>query len=117
MTDEVTDLDLSAAPTPDKGGAAATERELGSLHKVVAVALKEAISSPGKDGVSAAVLGAAITFLKNNNITASPTENAALADLNKTLNNKRRRGLTPAQIKEAAEQFALMQGGNGMPLQ
>jgi hypothetical protein len=99
--------------THDAG--AATEKELGSLHKVVAHALKTAIEAPGESGVSAAVLGAAITFLKNNNITASPTENAALADLNQALNRRRRRtGMTPKQIEEASDQFARMNGQNGM---
>jgi hypothetical protein len=110
VTNEVTDPDFTPDPTATE---AATERQLGALHGVVATALKTAIVSGGAE-VSAAVLGAAITFLKNNNITASPTENAALADLNKALNKRRRQGFSAKAIEEASDQYARMNGQNGM---
>ena len=94
---------------------AATEAKLGTLHGAVATALTEAIKSPGEFGLTPAMLGAAITFLKNNNITASPTENAALAGLNTALNARRRKGqMTLKSANEAADAFAELNSAHGM---
>ncbi len=68
---------------------AASDKALGELHSTVATVLTAAISA---DEPSAAMIAAAITFLKNNNITASPTDNAELAELNKKLAERRRTG-------------------------
>lgn len=67
----------------------ASDSELGALHATVAKVLTKAIEG---DDCSAAVLSVAVTFLKNNNITASPTDNAELADLNKKLAQRRAQG-------------------------
>ena len=69
---------------------AATDKDLGELHKQVAITLTEVVKmTADEDGAKApppaAYLGAAIAFLKNNNITADPTTNAALADLSDAL--------------------------------
>lgn len=93
----------------------ASEAKLGTLHGVVAEALTEAISNPGEVGLSPAMLGAAITFLKNNNITASPTENAALAGLNASLAARRRKKqMTLADAHEATDAFANLNSAHGM---
>lgn len=102
---------------------AATEGELGILHKEVAKALTDMVQETAEDEdtgavkrmVSPAVLGAAIAFLKNNNITASPEQNAALSDLNKQLQARRRKGaVTPAAMDQAASDFADRFGGGLM---
>lgn len=73
---------------------AANESELGKLHAAVAVALKERIAS---EGATAADLNAAIKFLKDNNITATPEANRALKDLQGELENA---GCLPASDPE-----------------
>lgn len=74
----------------------ASEEALGDLHAAVAVALKEAINPQAEVGkpaiASAAHLAAAITFLKNNSITADPSTNQGLSDLRKDLAEKRQQG-------------------------
>lgn len=118
---EATDPDL----TPEGIASAASEEQLGNLHAVVAQALTTVIAEGqpivDKEGnvikvpASAAHIGAAIAFLKNNNITASPTKNKDLAALRQTLNKKRaRRELSKPDLDEAAAAFAAMQGQNGM---
>lgn len=72
--------------------AKASEGVLGELHAAVAAALVNVIEAEDANGIpicTAAHLGAAITFLKNNNITADPDTNAGLAALRETLKNKR----------------------------
>lgn len=111
MTHEQTDPDLTSRVATG----AATEEVMGTLHGTVARVLTAAISS---EDVNAALLGAAITFLKNNNITASPSNNKDLAALKTELGKKRqRKELTSRSLKEAADTFEQMQGANGMPLQ
>lgn len=87
---------------------AATDKKLGELHEAVASHLIAAVQS--EEGVPAAVLAVAVGFLKNNNITADPTTNAALSELGQKLAARRQRKLTPAQLTEAAEAFAQSQG-------
>lgn len=87
---------------------AASEASLGSLHGIVAEYLSLKLAT-GK--ATAAEVGAAITFLKNNSITADPTKNAALANLRGTLANRKRKGaLTPSEAREATGQFEAMMG-------
>lgn len=98
---------------------AASDKTLGELHQAVAVALQEQVvgyvdtSEDGKEVTirpSPALLGAAIAFLKNNNITADPEENAALKDLGQALAARRKRKIPAAALDEAAEHFATMNG-------
>ena len=90
----------------------ATEDKLGTLHGIVAEYLSLKLAT-GK--ATAAEVGAAITFLKNNSITADPATNAALANLKGTLANRKRKGnLTPAEARAATEQFDSMLGGMGI---
>lgn len=87
---------------------AASESKLGTLHGIVAEYLTLKLSS-GK--ATAAEVGAAITYLKNNSITADPTKNAALANLRGTLANRKRKGaLTPAEARDATGHFEAMMG-------
>ena len=96
----------------DKPAGAASETALGSLHGIVAEYLTLKLST-GK--ATAAEVGAAITFLKNNSITADPATNAALASLKGTLaNRKRRGGLTPQEANTATAQFDSMMGSMGL---
>ena len=89
----------------------ATEDKLGTLHGIVAEYLSLKLAT-GK--ATAAEVGAAITFLKNNSITADPATNAALANLKGKLANRKRKGnLTPAEACAATEQFASMLGDMG----
>lgn len=87
----------------------ATESALGSLHGIVSEYLTLKLAT-GK--ATAAEVGAAITFLKNNSITADPATNAALANLKGTLANRKRKGsLTPAEARDATNKFDAMLGG------
>lgn len=107
---------------------AASDKSLGALHQKVAEALTEQVEGYdepvfNEDGEekgtkrvrpSPALLGAAIAFLKNNNITADATENEALRDLGNKL-AARRRGKIPQQaLDEAAEAFSAANGGSGL---
>lgn len=87
----------------------ATEDALGILHGVVAEYLTLKLMT-GK--ATAAEVGAAITFLKNNSITASPSTNAALAQLSQSLQERRNRkgGLTAKASAEAEEAFGALMG-------
>lgn len=92
----------------------ASEDKLATLHGVVAEYLTLAIAS-GK--ASPTILGAAITFLKNNSITADPATNQALSDLKAKLAERRDRkgGLTKKVAQEADEAFGALMGGMGLP--
>jgi hypothetical protein len=59
---------------------------------------------------SPALLGAAIAFLKNNNITADATDNAALRELSEALSARRKKKLPQAALDAAADRFAESQG-------
>lgn len=104
---------------------AASEEALGVLHAAVANTLTDVIANgqvvTDKEGEAMrispnpAYVGAAIAFLKNNNITASPSKNKDLAALRDTLASKRKRGdLKKPALEEAAAAFDAMQGHNGM---
>lgn len=102
---------------------AATEQKLGELHAIVADGLSRVIAegqaatdSEGNVTVAtagAAYFAAAITFLKNNNITADPAENAALSDLAAALAAKRQAGkskMASPSLEKAAEEYAVTSG-------
>lgn len=86
----------------------ASQDALADLHGNVAAFLN-AIVLTGK--ASPAFIGAAITFLKNNSITADPATNAALANLSATLAARKNKGMTRKQVGEAEEAFASIMGG------
>ena len=90
---------------------AASDKTLGALHAAVATALTEVIQGTEVEGVRvpapAPYFGAAIAFLKNNNITADVTTNDELSALQKALADKRhKRGGGDAAALAAAEAFA-----------
>lgn len=66
---------------------AATLKELQELHKLLARALTKRITKDMDDEIptDAATLGAVITFLKNNSVTADPKDADDLDDLRKKL--------------------------------
>jgi len=63
----------------------ATEATLAALHGVVAAELTRRIV---ESEATAADIGAAIKFLKDNHITASIEDNAALSDLKQKLDQR-----------------------------
>lgn len=81
----------------------ATVDALGELHGVVAKVLTSQLRHTITNETSgevihtapASTIAAAIAFLKNNNITADPSKNEALAELNNMLRRKHREGKTP----------------------
>jgi hypothetical protein len=86
---------------------AASDKDLGTLHSVVARVLKDQLEGEP----TAAVLGAAITFLKNNNITAT-SENEELSALKDELAKKRASGRDALRdMRAAADDFADRLGG------
>jgi hypothetical protein len=105
----------------------ATEDELGALHGAIARSLTTVITAgveevvgKGEDAVvvkgpaSAAYFAAAITLLKNNNITAAQG-NHALDALKQALANKKNAKapvLTKQSLEEAAELFGDMHGNS-----
>ncbi len=101
---------------------AASEKTLGKLHELVANALSEQVqgyTEQTEDGErfvrpSPAVLGAAIAYLKNNNITADPEDNLALRELNDKLKARRDKRIPQVKLDEAAEAFADRFGGSMM---
>lgn len=91
---------------------AATDKVLGELHIAVARALTRAIEGRlDEDGnpvyPTAAELGAAITFLKNNNITAIATDDNALGELERKLQEKQHGRANPgkALLQAALAEF------------
>ena len=93
----------------------ATDKELGELHKQVTIALTEQVKGAefeGEDGKvvkalpSPALLGAAIAFLKNNNITADAEGNEALRELNQKLAERRKRAIPQSSLDAAASHYA-----------
>lgn len=98
---------------------AASDKTLGELHKQVAAALTEQVAgyTVVEDDVeklvrpSPALLGAAIAFLKNNNITADVEDNAALRDLGEALKARSKKRLPQAMLDDAADAYAHSMGG------
>lgn len=99
----------------------ASEDTLGALHSAVATALSTIIADGvkvvDKEGevvtlaAGPAYFGAAIAFLKNNNITADPSVDAGLQDLQRTLAARRRsRKDSLSGLDDAAAAFAAING-------
>lgn len=96
----------------------ATEEALAELHGAVATALTTIMAGTVMEGggtaaPSAAHIMASITFLKNNNITADATSNAALAGLADALaKRKNAKGrLSKSVLDDVAEQLDRELGG------
>jgi hypothetical protein len=100
----------------------ATEDDLATLHGAVARSLTEAVQCgsvevAGEKMVvppSAAHIMAAITFLKNNNITADATSNAELSDLAAELSRTRQASkgrMSKQTLSDVAEQLDRDLGG------
>ena len=90
--------------------AAATESALATLHELVASTLAARLAS---DICTAADISAAIKFLKDNNITATPEANEKLGELEEEL-NKSREGVTPAddaELQQALDNLLHFPGG------
>lgn len=81
---------------------AASDKALGELHGLVARSLTSRLES---GEFTAAELGAAISFLKNNNITADATDNVELRALSDQLAARRRKKVSQSTLDEAAEAF------------
>lgn len=103
----------------------ATEQELATLHGAIARGLTEIVSEGvtivDKEGeavklpASAAYYMAAITFAKNNNITADAAANEDLAALNRALAEKRKTQkakLSPRAVSLVADEFDRDLGGH-----
>lgn len=93
---------------------AASDKALGELHEAITIEFTEQVIGyveKDAEGVerkvrpSPALLGAAVTFLKNNNITADPEKNKALADLNEKLAARRNKTIPQATLDSAADAF------------
>ena len=102
---------------------AASDKVLGNLHAAVANALTEQVAgvtetdAEGNEKLvraSPALLGAAITFLKNNNITADVENNEELRQLSDALAARRKKKIPQAVLDEAAESFSVSHGGYGL---
>lgn len=107
MAHELDDDDEGVGPIAIPEGKA-PEAALASLHGIVSEYLTLKLAT-GK--ATAAEVGAAITFLKNNSITADPSTNEALQNLGRTLaNRKRRGGLTKQEGEEATSAFDAVMG-------
>lgn len=98
---------------------AASAKTLGELHEAVATAFSEQVvgfvetDEDGKERTvrpSPALLGAAVAFLKNNNITADPETNAALGELKDKLAARRKGKVSAELLDQAANDFAAHMG-------
>ncbi len=103
----------------------ASEDELAEMHGVIArgltTVLREGVTvgvgpegEPLKATASAAYFAAAITFAKNNNITADAGSNKDLQDFTRALAEKRKNAkgrLSPTEIEQAAETLDRDLGG------
>lgn len=102
----------------------ATEKDLGELHGAVARTLTDIVANgvevPSEEGTTrvtapASYLAVAVSFLKNNNITA-PSDNKDVADLRAKLAERRAKGkgaITKASIEDATAQLERELGGFG----
>lgn len=100
---------------------AASEKKLGNLHELVADAFTEQVKGfveqddEGREKVvrpSPALLGAAVAFLKANNITADASQNEALVGLSKALAARRQKQVPQLVLDEAADTFARSVGAH-----
>lgn len=102
----------------------ATEQELATMHGAIArgltavltdgVVIGEVEGEPIKAPASAAYYMAAITFAKNNNITADAGTNKELDDLTKALQARRQSAkgqMSKRSVEAVAEQFERDLGG------
>lgn len=106
----------------------ANDAVLGELHGLIAEVLKarlrapvfhEGAAIPETEGLActAQEIAVAVTFLKNNNITADPETNKALSDLREKLKEQREAGksrLTKQSVMEAAAVLERDLGDSGM---
>lgn len=106
----------------------ATADDLGALHRAVSQVLTKKIAAPlmdengepvpGTEGLAAtaAELSAAITFLKNNGVTADPSEDKGLQDLARQLEEQRKRAkgrLNREDLERAAKEMEEYVGYTG----
>lgn len=106
----------------------ATADDLGALHRAVSQVLTKKIAAPlmdaegepipGSEGLAAtaAELSAAITFLKNNGVTADPSEDKGLQDLARQLEEQRKRAkgrLNREDLERAAQEMEEYVGYTG----
>lgn len=93
---------------------ASTVGELNELHALIAKSLKQRIEQDIDDNIptDAATLGAAIKFLKDNNVTADPADSDDLADLRNKLKEQaaQRRKTVGNVVALAAADLNTMQG-------
>lgn len=76
---------------------AATEDDLGTLHNALARTLTELV---GAEGTPAAILAVAAKFLKDNNVTCTPSTDNELGELEAQLKARRERAKLTAQDKK-----------------
>lgn len=93
---------------------AASLADLQALHSLVARALNQRITQDMEDGLptDAATLGAAIKFLKDNNVSADPADAddlSALRDKLKQQAEQRRAGRSNV-VQLAAQDLKVMEG-------
>lgn len=100
-------------------GKSSSISELNKLHRLVAESLNSRLKQDLEDNIptDAATIGAAITFLKNNSITADPTEKEdlnnlrhSLTDLAKKRKEKANNVIALAKTDLSSEDYTAMQG-------
>ena len=93
---------------------ASTVGELNELHALIAKSLKNRIVQDIDDNIptDAATLGAAIKFLKDNNVTADPADSDDLAELRNKLKEQaaQRRKTVGNVVALASADLKEMQG-------
>lgn len=93
---------------------ASTVGELNELHALIAKSLKNRIGQDIDDNIptDAATLGAAIKFLKDNNVTADPADSDDLAELRNKLKEQaaQRRKTASNVVALASADLKEMQG-------
>ena len=93
---------------------ASTVGELNELHALIAKSLKNRIVQDIDDNIptDAATLGAAIKFLKDNNVTADPADSDDLAELRNKLKEQaaQRRKTASNVVALASADLKEMQG-------
>ena len=93
---------------------AASLADLQDLHSLIARSLNQRISQDMEDGLptDAATLGAAIKFLKDNNVSADPADADDLSALRDTLKQQaeQRRAGRSNVLKLATQDLKVMEG-------